>query len=124
MNSLFRISVLLTTLTSFAQDQSQSPWHIVASDIDPNNYYGITLANGMVGMVSSPDPLKVDEVILNGVYDYYQRGRVSNILKAFNHIDLDLSLDEIYVERRSIQNYQQVIVGIVDRTKIDKQVRR
>ena len=31
-------------------------------------------------MVSSPQPLQVDEVILNGVYDYYQRGRVSNIL--------------------------------------------
>ena len=52
-----------------AQDLEQSPWHIVGKNIDANNYYGITVANGMVGMVSSPEPLKVNEVILNGVYD-------------------------------------------------------
>jgi hypothetical protein len=72
---------------------AQSPWHITAQDIDPNNYFGITVANGMVGLVSSPEPMKVQDVVLNGVYDYYQRGRVSNILKTFNHMNLDLDVD-------------------------------
>ena len=28
---------------------SQDPWIIKADKIDPNNYYGITVANGMIG---------------------------------------------------------------------------
>ena len=53
-----------------AQDLSQSPWHIQAKNIDPANYYGITVANGMVGLVSSPEPQRVQDVVLHGAYDY------------------------------------------------------
>jgi hypothetical protein len=73
---------------------SQDPqWSIVADKIDANRYYGITVANGMIGIVSSAEPLKVKDVVLNGVYDYYQRGRVSNILKTFNHVNMNLDVD-------------------------------
>ena len=58
-----------------AQDPTISGWHIHAENIDPKNYYGVTVANGMVGLISSPEPMKVQEVVLNGVYDYYQRSR-------------------------------------------------
>ena len=47
----------------------------------------------MIGLVSSPEPMKVRDVVLNGVYDYYQRGRVSNILKTFNHVNMNLDVD-------------------------------
>jgi trehalose/maltose hydrolase-like predicted phosphorylase len=92
-----------------AQDMQNSPWHIVADEIDPNNYYGITVANGMVGLVSSPDPMRVEDVVLNGVYDAYQRGRVSNILKTFNHVNMRLLVDSQEVNRANIRNYRQVL---------------
>ncbi len=92
-----------------AQNYSQSPWHIEAFNINSNNYYGITVANGMVGMVSSPDPLKVNEVILNGVYDYYQRGRVSNILKTFSHMNMHLEVDKHRISSKTISNYKQTL---------------
>lgn len=59
--------------------QKNNTWHIVANqnDIAPNDYYGITVANGMIGVV---EPLKVKDIVLNGIYDTYGRGRVSNIL--------------------------------------------
>ena len=63
-------------------------WHIVADNIDPANYHGITVANGMIGLVSSPEPMKVKDVVLNGAYDNYGRGRVSNILKGFNFMNM------------------------------------
>jgi protein-glucosylgalactosylhydroxylysine glucosidase len=84
--------VLFLTMLS-AQPPADSPWLIPATDIDPTNYYGITVANGVVGLVSSPEPMKVKDVVLNGVYDYYQRGRVSNILKTFNHMNMDMDID-------------------------------
>ena len=67
-------------------------WTITATDIDPDNYYGITVANGMVGLVSSPEPMRISDVVLNGVYDDYQRGGVSNILKTFNHMNMALNV--------------------------------
>src|SRR5262245_54197765 len=62
---------------SFAQD----PWKLTADSINPSNYYGITVANGMIGIVSSPEPFRVKEVVLAGAYDLYGRGRVSNFLR-------------------------------------------
>ncbi|MBK9254876.1 MAG: glycoside hydrolase family 65 protein [Saprospiraceae bacterium] len=87
--------------------KSQSSWHITADKIDPNNYYGVTLANGVVGIVSSAQPLKVNDVVLNGTYDYYQRGRVSNILKTFNHVNMNLDVDGRRIGIGDIQRYRQ-----------------
>ncbi|NNL91961.1 MAG: glycoside hydrolase family 65 protein [Saprospiraceae bacterium] len=91
----------------FYHINAQSPWVVEANDIDPNNYYGVTVANGVIGVVSAPEPMKVSDVILNGVYDYYQRGRVSNILKTFNHLNMNLDIDGMRISQNNINNYQQ-----------------
>ncbi|MDW3197305.1 MAG: glycoside hydrolase family 65 protein [Cytophagales bacterium] len=109
MKVVLQLTLIFFSLQAFAQDLTQSPWHIVADDIDPNNYYGVTVANGMVGLVSSPNPLQVEEVILNGVYDYYQRGRVSNILKTFSHMNMDLIINDRGIERSQISGYAQTV---------------
>lgn len=90
-----------------AQAQQAPEWTIEAKNIDPNNYFGVTVANGMVGLVSSPEPMKVRDVVLNGVYDYYQRGRVSNILKTFNHVNMNLDVDGRRIGPKDISNYRQ-----------------
>src|SRR5690606_3632561 len=90
--------------------QPKDTWSIVADGLAPNNpYYGITVANGMIGLVSSPEPMKVRDVVLNGVYDYYQRGRVSNILKTFNHVNMNLDVDGRRLTRANITNYRQAL---------------
>lgn len=109
MKYFIHITLMLFCTVSFGQSPEKSPWHIVAKDIDPNNYYGVTVANGMVGIVSSPEPMKVSDVVLNGVYDYYQRGRVSNILKTFNHVNMNLDVDGRRVTAGGISNYRQVL---------------
>ena len=109
MNKTFTFLLLFCAAFLSAQDLKNSPWHIVADDIDPNNYYGVTVANGMVGMISSPDPLKVKDVVLNGVYDYYQRGRVSNILKTFSHMNMHLEVDKRRIDRKQISDYAQTL---------------
>src|SRR5688572_28578558 len=81
------IRFLIAFLVPF-QLLSQDAWTVESASINPDKYYGVTVANGMVGIVSSAEPLKVKDVVLNGVYDYYQRGRVSNILKTFNHVHM------------------------------------
>lgn len=94
-------------IAASAKAQQAPEWTIDAQNIDPNNYFGVTVANGMVGLVSSPEPMKVRDVVLNGVFDYYQRGRVSNILKTFNHVNMNLDVDGRRIGQRDISNYRQ-----------------
>lgn len=101
--------ILLSLPLRWGFSQSQSDWEITVTGIDPANYYGTTVANGMIGLVSSPEPMKIQDVVLNGVYDYYQRGRVSNILKSFNHINMNLDVDGRRVTRKDIAGYKQTI---------------
>ena len=44
---------------SFSFSQKIDPWKIVADKIDPSNYYGETVANGVIGIVSSADAIKM-----------------------------------------------------------------
>ena len=106
MKTILYLIAFLIPVAGFAQDAG---WTIEAKTIDPNNYYGGTVANGMVGIVSSPEPMKVTDVVLNGVYDYYQRGRVSNILKTFNHMNMNLDVDGQRIGAKHIRNYRQVL---------------
>ena len=85
----------------------QNPWKIAADKIDPNNYYGITVANGMIGIVSSPEPFKVKDVVLAGAYDLYGRGRVSNFLKGFNLLNMYLEIDGQRIAGKDAANMRQ-----------------
>jgi trehalose/maltose hydrolase-like predicted phosphorylase len=86
---------------------SQDPWIIKASTIDPANYYGITVGNGVIGIVSSPEPFKVKDVVLAGAYDLYGRGRVSNFIRSFNLLNMYLDVDGKRIDAKSVSNFQQ-----------------
>src|SRR5687767_14313745 len=84
--------------------QSIDAWKITANKIDPSNYYGITVANGMIVIVSSPEPFKVKDVVLAGAYDQYGRGRVSNFLRSFNLLNMYLDIDGKRIGATGISN--------------------
>src|SRR4249920_1052430 len=90
---LKRLLLLYLLVNFFLPSFSVDPWKISASQIDPSNYYGVTVANGMIGIVSSPEPCKVKDVVLAGAYDLYGRGRVSNFLRSFNLLNMRLEID-------------------------------
>ena len=96
---------LIVTISSTAQ--TIDPWKITATNFDPVNYYGITVANGMIGVVSSPEPFKVKDVVLAGAYDLYGRGRVSNFLKSFNLLNSYLEIDGRRIDAKSASNMKQ-----------------
>jgi trehalose/maltose hydrolase-like predicted phosphorylase len=90
------------------QIQAQpDPWKITANKINPSDYYGITVANGMIGVVSSPEPFKVKAVVLAGTYDLYGRGRVSNFINSFNLLNMKLAVDGKEIDAKSVQNFKQ-----------------
>ncbi len=83
------------------------PWIINADKIDPSDYYGVTVANGMIGIVSSPEPFKVKNVILAGTYDLYGRGRVSNFLNSFNLLNMKFDINGVAMDAKSVSNFRQ-----------------
>lgn len=97
---------MLMVLLATAQTKPDS-WKISTSKIDPSNYYGITVANGMIGIVSSPEPFKVKDVVLAGAYDQYGRGRVSNFLRSFNLLNMQLDIDGKRIGAADAVNMQQ-----------------
>ncbi len=104
MNRLLAlIAFLFFVLTAASQDA----WKISTNNIDASNYYGITVANGMIGIVSSPEPFKVKDVVLAGAYDLYGRGRVSNFLKSFNLLNMYLEVDGKRIDNKSASNMKQ-----------------
>lgn len=108
MKCYFAILLALAFISGITLN-AQSTWQVEAKDIDPSNYHGVSVANGVIGLVSSAKPLKVEDVVLNGVYDYYQRGRVSNILKGFNHANINLDVDGYRIDQSNISEYRQVL---------------
>lgn len=101
------LSFVLLTIVFSTQAQTIDPWKIAATNFDPSNYYGITVANGMIGVVSSPEPFKVKDVVLAGAYDLYGRGRVSNFLKSFNLLNSYLEIDGRRIDAKSASNMKQ-----------------
>ena len=97
------VLLLIIKLTCFAQD----PWKITATNIDPAHYYGITVANGTIGIVSSAEAFKVKDVVLAGAYDQYGRGRVSNFLKSFNLLNMYMEIDGKRLSNTDATNMQQ-----------------
>ncbi|MDP4246311.1 MAG: glycoside hydrolase family 65 protein [Bacteroidota bacterium] len=119
--SLYFIGILLfaglpgKTHAQSASSVASSPissdtWNIRATSIDPAHYYGVTVANGMIGIVSSPQPFTAKDIVLNGAFDLYGRGRVSNILKTFNFVNMYLDIDGTRISGFSqVSNLQQVL---------------
>src|SRR5678816_1490223 len=103
------IIICLVSFISFKNvfPQTIDPWKVKADKIDPSNYYGVTVANGMIGIVSSPEPFKVKDVVLAGAYDLYGRGRVSNFLRSFNLLNMNLDIDGRRISAASVSNMKQ-----------------
>src|SRR5688500_10573032 len=102
------LSLSLLILSFFyGTTQQVDPWIIRADKIDPANYYGITVANGMIGIVSAPEPFKVKDVVLAGAYDQYGRGRVSNFLRSFNLLNMYMDIDGKRINAADVTNMKQ-----------------
>ena len=66
-----RIIIIFTLLyinQTFDELNAQviDPWVIEAENWDKEKYAGVTVANGMIGIVSSQEPFKVKDVVLSG----------------------------------------------------------
>jgi protein-glucosylgalactosylhydroxylysine glucosidase len=105
---MFVPAFLFFQMVSAQMSPTISPW-IISAVPDPSNYYGVTVANGMIGIVSSPQPFQVKDVVLAGAYDLYGRGRVSNFLKSFNLLNMHFNVDGAETTAKNISSMKQTL---------------
>ncbi|SHF90616.1 Trehalose and maltose hydrolase (possible phosphorylase) [Flavobacterium micromati] len=105
-----RVKVLFLFLsvcpTVFSQAISDE-WHLIANSRE--NYYGVAMANGQIGIVTDDTPLKTKEIILNGVYDGSPENGISRIVRGIEFLNLRLKLDNQEIKSNNIDNWKQVI---------------
>jgi trehalose/maltose hydrolase-like predicted phosphorylase len=105
---IFLLPCLFFQISSAQMSPGINPW-VISAVPDPANYYGVTVANGMIGIVSSPQPFQVKDVVLAGAYDLYGRGRVSNFLKSFNLLNMHFNVDGAETNSKNISSLKQTL---------------
>ena len=83
------------------------PWCITAAQPLQGDYYGITSANGQIGLLSSRYPLQVDKLVVGGMYDLYAPGRVNNYFPNINPLNILLTIDGAELRCDNLNNYTQ-----------------
>lgn len=102
--------ILLTLILLFAEMMASAQdngWCIHADRTE--NYTGVAVANGRIGIVSSPGPFESELVILNNVYDHELPLGVSKILAGMNFLNLKIEIDGQEITPDRIQNWHQTL---------------
>ena len=101
--SLWILSLLIS-LPSFAL-KAEDEWNITAHSQE--NYNGVTLANGRIGLVGGAELFSISEIVLNGVYDKEYAGGVSRIVRAPLFTQLSLKINGTEISNQNISNWRQ-----------------
>jgi len=100
------ILVLLSGPAVFCQIQSDE-WHLNANSRE--NYFGVAMANGQIGIVTDDTPLKTKEIILNGVYDGSPENGISRIVRGIEFLNLRLTINNQEIKSDNISDWNQNI---------------
>ncbi|PVX45385.1 trehalose/maltose hydrolase-like predicted phosphorylase [Flavobacterium sp. 103] len=98
--------ILMVGSAMFGQEKSDE-WHLYANSRE--NYFGVAMANGKIGIVTDDTPLKTKEIILNGVYDSSPENGISRIVRGIEFLNLHLSIDAQEVKSDNISNWSQIV---------------
>lgn len=100
------VGLILNCLFALAADNDG--WTITATQRD--NYAGITMANGRIGIISSEQLFQVKEIVMNGVFDKFDGYiGVSTTAYAPSFVNLNVSMDGKQVTNRDIQSWKQTL---------------
>lgn len=109
--TIFKKNVIFPTLflasLCFSQKNVSDSWHLTA--VDRSNYNGVTVANGVFGIVTDDTPLQHKEVILGGVYEASPENGISRVVRGIEFLNLRLKINGEEVTGKNISNWQQSI---------------
>lgn len=108
MTSSVKLFFVMCTFSMGVFSQSKSDeWHLYANARE--NYFGVAMANGQIGIVTNAEPLKTKEIILNGVYQPSTENGISKIVRGIEFLNLNLTINNELIEPNTISHWSQTI---------------
>ena len=99
---LFFIFAIFLSNGSWADNNEE--WIIRAEHNNQENYYGVIVGNGGIGILSDKKPFKVQQVMLNHIFDF---NGVSRVLRGLNPFELQVSIDDKIIDETVISEWGQ-----------------
>ena len=93
---------ILCCETLFSQDET---WQI-KTDIK-DNYTGIVLGSGRIGILPTTEPFGIKNTILNNVYEKTSKNAESRILEGMNFGNLELEIDGEKITTKNSKDWKQ-----------------
>ncbi len=87
---------------------AQEGWQITTHERS-ENYAGVTLSNGRIGIVSSDYLFSTREIVLAGVYDKETASGVSRVMEGLNMLNLLMFIDQDMVDNGDVSNLSQTL---------------
>lgn len=103
------ITSFCAVLSCVSLAQSSVPgdgWHLATTDTI--GYTGITLANGSIGLQADKNPLSIQSVVLNHVFDIADN-QVSRIMQGINPFRLSLIVDGDTIRLQDMEQWSQTL---------------
>ncbi|MEP4095008.1 glycoside hydrolase family 65 protein [Reichenbachiella sp.] len=83
---------LILIISNISYAQLADDWIFEANSLD--KYQAPTMANGMIGLRASKNPMEVQHTILNGVFDKFGTDNVQCILPGINFANIELRTEQ------------------------------
>ena len=102
--------ILLIFLFSFASHPlcAGDGWSLVADDYTAR-YYGVPIANGVLGLTPGKAPFQIKNVILGNLYDTRREGDISRLVYALNPFGLVVSVDGKEIDAECVSDWSQTL---------------
>jgi len=98
--------VLSSVCTLAAHSKGDNNGWVIEAD-SKENYNGVTMANGRIGIVSGAGLFEVNDIVLNGVYDKVREGDVSRIVRGPLFTNLELRVNGKLITEEDITDWKQ-----------------
>lgn len=99
--------VCVSTISALAQNNDG--FTISTTDKNPQTYNGVTVSNGIIGVVGSTEILKCKEVVIAGTFDREHLGGVSRVVRGAHATDLFMAIDGKPINNKNTTSWSQTL---------------
>ena len=71
----------MVSLPATAESGAADVRTLESGPIDPTHYAGVTVANGMIGLLSAPEPFRLPQTLIAGAYEPEAKRGVRMIMR-------------------------------------------
>ncbi len=106
-NCMNQLTSTLILLLLALISNAQQGWEISSPKVD--QFTGVVVANGRLGILPTDKPFQTKSIILNNVYEKESERGVSRIVSGMNFTNLDLKIDGVLITDNNIKDWQQTL---------------